>query len=277
MLWFSQRKGLKAARSAFQIGSIDSALRNKLWNVFLAFVWKRANTEAYLYRLWHRYLKKPVDTIPASPTRQYEWLREYFFSCKWYEVFDFVEFTAEYLTTSNYGSWRKDFLEAVNQCLKEEMAGYRIIDGIVVETTSDEEVAEVEQALRVPGPLEPVKVHLQRALELMADRESPDYRNSVKESISAVEAACRLITGQKGATLGETIKKVEDRIGLHPAFKKALVSLYGYTSDAEGIRHALMEQPTLDLEDARFMLVACSAFVNFIVSKASKAGLSLRR
>jgi hypothetical protein len=48
--------------------------------------------------------------------------------------------------------------------------------------------------------------------------------------------------------------------------------MYGYTSDAEGIRHALMDEPTLESEDAKFMLVSCSAFVNYLRSKAARAG-----
>jgi hypothetical protein len=39
-------------------------------------------------------------------------------------------------------------------------------------------------------------------LQKLADRENPDYRNSIKESISAVESAAQEITGDTGATLG---------------------------------------------------------------------------
>jgi hypothetical protein len=51
--------------------------------------------------------------------------------------------------------------------------------------------------------------------------------------------------------------------------------MYGYTSDAQGIRHALMDEPNLSFEDAKFMLVSCSAFVNYLIAKAAKAGISL--
>ena len=36
-----------------------------------------------------------------------------------------------------------------------------------------------------------------------------------------------------------------------------------------GIRHALLQEPTLDSDDARFMLVSCSAFVNYLKTKAN--------
>ena len=107
----------------------------------------------------------------------------------------------------------------------------------------------------------------------VSNRNNPDYRNSIKESISAVESACRLIGG--GKTLADALKRIRDRIGLHPALEKGFSALYGYTSDEGGIRHALLEESTLDATDARFMLVACSAFVNFLVSKASELGIKI--
>lgn len=72
------------------------------------------------------------------------------------------------------------------------------------------------------------------------------------------------------------MKEVEKKIELHPALKEAFNKLYGYTSNADGIRHALLEEDTLDFEDAKFMLVSCSAFINYLHPKASKAGLKLK-
>jgi len=87
----------------------------------------------------------------------------------------------------------------------------------------------------------------------------------VKESISAVEAACEIASGQKGS-LGDCLKGLGSNEALHPAFRDALAKLYGWTSDAQGIRHALMDAPTLALSDARFMLVVCSAFVSYLLA-----------
>jgi hypothetical protein len=55
---------------------------------------------------------------------------------------------------------------------------------------------------------------------------------------------------------------------MHPALNRSLSALYGYTSDANGIRHALLDESSLDFVDAKFMLVACAAFVNYLIGKA---------
>ena len=42
----------------------------------------------------------------------------------------------------------------------------------------------------------------------MCDRKAPDYRNSIKESISAVEGMCQAINNDANATLGQAIKRL---------------------------------------------------------------------
>ena len=111
----------------------------------------------------------------------------------------------------------------------------------------------------------------------MSDRKQPDYRNSIKESISAVEAACQVLAGMPKATLADCIKVIKSRGAVHSALEQAFLKLYGYTSDEGGIRHALTEDSVTPLySDAKFMLVACSAFVNFIWTKASELGIDIK-
>ncbi len=41
------------------------------------------------------------------------------------------------------------------------------------------------------------------------------------------------------------------------------LKLYGYSSDEDGIRHAILEEKEIGFDEAKFMLVACSGFVNY--------------
>jgi hypothetical protein len=46
-----------------------------------------------------------------------------------------------------------------------------------------------------------------------------------------------------------------------------LVTLFGYVTDEGGVRHALIEEAAgVTGDDARFMLVTCSAFANYLVT-----------
>ena len=82
-----------------------------------------------------------------------------------------------------------------------------------------------------------------------------------------------IITGITGtqATLGAALKKLkENGIHIHSAMEKAFSSLYGYTSDENGIRHGGIDFKNAPAEDAKFMLVACSAFINYLIEKWTK-------
>jgi hypothetical protein len=135
------------------------------------------------------------------------------------------------------------------------------VDGRICGITNKEEIKEVETALQFP--LEAVRAHIQTSLDLFANKQNPEYRNSIKESISAVEALCRIITKDPKATLGKALDKIEHekKIVLPQSLKQAFDKLYGYTSSADGIRHGLTEDPDLKQDEARFFLIAFSAFV----------------
>lgn len=246
-----------------------------MWNALNVFYWSKfpshlgvsvenhAGLSLLLHFLWRDFFKRTVDTVPSRWDAALSDVKDYFFGCSWFVVYDFIEFIAS-LRIGEYFDFDR-FVDFCNGVLEREVAAYRFVDFKVTQITAEEEIAEIEQALSDAN--KPVAKHLRTALELLSDRKSPDYRNSIKESISAVEAACNLITGSK-ATLGQALKALEGKTEIHPAFKNALSSLYGYTSDASGIRHALMDEEKVDFADAKFMLVSCSAFVNYLKSKS---------
>jgi len=285
---FSERFGFTAARTALQVTGIDDGLRNRLWNLISAHFfenappyrgatndWLPADKDVYLtfVNLWHNHLKRTTDTIGNSYFNALESLREYFLRCNWYEVYDLVEFLALHNTFST--NQRKQFVDSVNKILKEEMSGYRFVSDQIAQITSEQEIVAIEEALSLGDSLKAVREHLAQALKHLSDRKNPDYRNSIKESISAIEGLSKIISGLSTATLGPALNAVDKTAKLHPSLKEGFNKLYGYTSDAQGIRHALMDESTLDFEDAKFMLVSCSAFVNYLIVKSQKAGIRI--
>ncbi|MCF6285877.1 MAG: hypothetical protein L3K26_11870 [Candidatus Hydrogenedentes bacterium] len=160
-------------------------------------------------------------------------------------------------------------IKPLNHILERELSGFRIIDGKIAPISSTEEVASIQEAIAdesFPG----ASAHLKTALELLSRKTNPDYRNSIKESISAVESACCAITGSASATLSTALNELAKKHSLHGALKEGFVKLYGYTSDGDGIRHAMFEgKSTLTQADAVYFLVSCSAFVNYLKIKSS--------
>jgi AbiJ N-terminal domain 4 len=271
---FSERKGLKSATETLQSNSMSADLRVSLWNALDISLW---STSGFLYGssgyagqiedfsrlLWFQYFKKPMDERPGDghPSRGPKILkviRDEFFSCAWNEVYDFLEFVVRVRE-------RKDpeLVKFLNGILAREMAGYRLIDGHAVDITSEQEKAMLEEALS-DTKFSGAASHLSRALEMLADRKNPDYRNSIKESISAVEAMARVVAGSPKATLGDALKALEKTGKLHTALKEGFSKLYGYASDEDGIRHAMLDEPTISQADAKYFLLSCTSFVNYL-------------
>lgn len=280
---FSERKGLKRVRKTHQKESMDEALRNGLWDALDLCIWRKVidgaissrvrESEYYelFVKYWHFYFKKPVDSMPSYLEDVFSVIRDIFFKAEWYEVYDLVEFTSKVVLDDMSNGFDK----ACNQVLEREMSAYRIVDHNVVEITSEQEIESIESAIRDSTGLAGVNEHLASALQLLSDRKRPDFRNSIKESILALESLSKRVAQDEKATLGTALKMLEDKIELHGALKNGFSALYGYTSSANGIRHGMLEKTTITFVDAKFMIVACSAFINYVIGKCSEADITL--
>lgn len=185
---------------------------------------------------------------------------------KWYDKLNLLEKILELIKIKIKLIYTSS-IDALNSEFERHNFAYRIIDGKIEEITSKEEIQSIEDALNTSD--NGVKTHLKSALDFISVSNSePDYRNSIKESISAVEALCRNLTGE--STLGKAISKLEAQgITIQPMLKKGIENLYFYTNDKDtGIRHALIDDSyTPNADEAIFMLVTCSAFINFLKKK----------
>jgi hypothetical protein len=66
------------------------------------------------------------------------------------------------------------------------------------------------------------------------------------------------------------LQKLEARTPFHPAFKQSLEKLYTWTKDASGIRHSIKDATSVTKADAQFMVVACSAFANYLFAREAE-------
>lgn len=232
---------------------------------------RRYNEDPYLDMekiLWTNFLNQREGYFQNG--YQYHIVATYFLeddNNPWYRKIDLVEFTIKYLHNVN-SHICQSFVKLLNHEFKRLNFAYRVVGTEIVEITSKEEIAAVESAMHDSATN--IRTHLNKALELYAQRPVGDYRNSIKESISAVEAYCREITGEN--TLGNALNKLKEKgLAIPPILKTAFEKLYAYTNQPDtGIRHALMDDEgtyTPASEEALFMLVSCSSFINYLNKK----------
>ncbi len=187
------------------------------------------------------------------------------------EVLDLLEYICNWLSAKTY-SCSEQFQKSFNSLFQQEYVGYRFVSGQIVPITDELEIREIEQACKTP--FDGARAQLQKALGFLSNRENPDYKNCVKESISAVEATCRIITEKDSATLGEALKLLAKHgLKLHPCLNSGIDKLYSYACDQGGVRHAEHEAESIvTFEEAKFMMVTCSAIVNYLVAEYGKHG-----
>jgi len=203
---FSQRHGYSPLVNAFQREAVDEPLRTKLWNILNIAIWddyapfeyrlkeKSERITQLVRRLWFNFLNRDLDSLPEfrpdyGERGAYGVFKKYFFTCQWYEVYDFLE----EIVTDKSELLSTKAREWINGELEIHNSAYRFVGEQIAEITNETEIGAIEEGLSDADA--PARAHLATALRMLSDREAPDYRNSVKESISAVEAACRQVTG----------------------------------------------------------------------------------
>ena len=271
---YSERNGYKSVSDTIILRSIPLPVQNaicscfdRLYRYIQSCLGERYYWDLQRY-LWTNYLNEREGKYDYGSNLVIELLSSGY---EWYDKFDIIEDALYYLQhklhTSVPGVNCFDYLKNnLNGEFERLNVGHRVVDEYIVDIVSDSEIASVEQAISQSE--ESIKEHFQNALMLYAQRPDPDYRNSIKESISALESYCRIKTGE--STLGKALNKLEKAgIKIHPKLKSAFDKLYEYTNDGDtGIRHALIEGDAVPTHaEAMFMLVSCSAFVNYLYTQ----------
>jgi AbiJ N-terminal domain 4 len=252
-------------------------LRRFLWNDYFRLAMQGGEQSPAFrpiaLRIWADLMGKTVDDLGGTSLSQTKaWIRKSFDDSHWSQVFSIIEFTLPHMPYDEVpGSKKSELRHNINETLSDFCSPYRLIGDSFAPISDEEQVKEIEVALSIP--LQPVKTHLESALRALRDTSPTGARDSIRESIHAVESACCLQTGDANDTLGKALNKLKGKIAIPEVLEQSLHKLYGFTSNADGVRHAIFDEPNLTLREARFMVVVCSAFVTYLWDLAIAAGL----
>ena len=260
---------------------LTEALRNRIWDavreVYCGDIEVDSGIDPHDYtyhfdllskRLRHHFFKIPIDQRSYPPFDELEWIRVRYFNLTFPGFYDFLELLADPLVAGFYrnqtGFMPDQFTGWCNLIFREEKTAFRFVKNLVTPITNEEERMAIGEA----AGTDVAGTHIVQAITLYSDRAAPDYRNSIKESVSAVEAAYRRLTEEGHKDIKSAVAAMEKRgIKLPPSLKRGFSAIYGWTSGPDGIRHALMEDARPpDEAEARLMLVMCSAYVNYLLS-----------
>ena len=278
-LTFEQAEGLEPLPSQLQLREVSAQLRAALWHRIHGYL-----SDSTEYREYHgSYIDKPWSTILKDEHiyRQHKMADDFkddgkklipqtravFENGNYAAMFGWLEFVLK------HPACPQNVARDIEGILRFCQAAYRVIDKkIICPIGSETEQAVIVKAFAdlATNQFNGARSHLGKAASHLT---AGAYADSVRESIHAVEAAC-VTLDPTADVLSKALAKLEQKIAIHPAMKKGFTSLYAYTSDEGGIRHALLEDAAkVDEADALFMLGACAAFVSYLLNKARPNGL----
>ena len=263
---FSEKKGIKNLSEIVQINSLNDRTRNKIYTVTMRLLDESNNKREFVEYIYLEIFSLTKNDIPLN-SLEFDVFSNYYKDvdneillnlrrCEYNEVFDFIIGVIRGIKLKKQKQW---YIGEIGKIFKEENVNYKIVGENIVDIMDEHVISGIEETL--DSPFDIVKKHYNKAIEKLYQEK--DFDNSIKESISSVEAMCQAITGNDKATLGDALKALKGDI--HPAMKGAFEKLYGYTSDANGIRHANgLGEGNSTFEEAKYMLISCSAFVNYL-------------
>ena len=297
---FSDRNKIDKLNTIIQTDSFDERTRIQLYNFFVRVIEKDEyiypiEKETFYFDILSNVYCEPIEDYDYSKDKYVRlcktYIKETFLSDSYDAFLSLIEYMSNLLDEVYIPQRNEHYFEAqyyydynnetnninctnirdkVNELFEKECVGYRFIGEKIVAITDKIEIKEIEKCLQ--SDYECCRVQIKKAIGFLADREQKDYKNCIKESILAVESICKIIVGDEKASLGEAIKKLKsNNINIHPALETAFLKLFGYTSDEGGIRHAEgLFVSDVSFEEAKFMLVSCSAFVNYLIAEYGK-------
>jgi AbiJ N-terminal domain 4 len=170
---FSERLGITESPAVLQTEGMNDALRNSIWNLLHELYDSQSQSTYWIgiAKIIARYFRKlPVDELPYRDYECRRWVKEYFYSLSWYEIYDITEFICNCINISAHRNYtRKQLEDRLNEIFEREMSGYRVIAGLLAPISNPAETTEISGAIEITSRtgLDGAHHHLQTALALL--------------------------------------------------------------------------------------------------------------
>lgn len=257
---------------------MDGKLKNQLWDVIYEY-WPYSKETRR--NIWSEWIEDTLDELDAleerdesdsmKPKKSYgpEYRRAFNIVKDEYKkrtygggymVYELIEIVCNDQTID-----KEKFEESINSALRRNLATWELVEGRLRPTMSKEEKEGIRQAQNISGRNDE---YIKKAIMHMSPSR-PDYESSIAESVKMVEYTAKKVGGE-GKGLNGLVNDIDRKARLHPSMKELFRNMYGFANSAS--RHAEQEPYEPDVNDARVVLVWCSAMANYLVGRAGGDG-----
>lgn len=242
--------------------SFDDSVGYGTMSAYLTDPWKRILADTHV-----KFFRKSISTYNSDVSNQRDILKRLCVESSIGALFDFIEFVLRHPQCPD------GLASEVRDALVEGRSAYRVLDRRTISAVGTPLEAEaISRAVMASEHAAPGAArHL---IDASSDLRRGDWSGSIRNSIHAVESVAVVLAPSKD-TLGDALAVLASNGHVHGGLRAAFNKLYGYSSEEEGVRHALVFQDSsaTDETDALFMLGACAAFVSYLLTRARSGGL----
>ena len=224
---FSDRNKLININKSIQTKNFDEMTRNAIFNLIaniLKIVGRSSREQDFIEYIYTNVFNKRISEIPRiygytdySLSKTLSDIEEVIKFNSYHEILTLIE--AIVFIYKELISNSKNLQDEFNNMFEYNCVGYRFINGQISPITDKNEIDAIKDAANCQGKFVNASKHIQNALEYLSDRENKDYKASVHESISAIEATVNTILGTK-ETLNKALKEFEKKRIFNSSFVK---------------------------------------------------------
>jgi hypothetical protein len=201
----------------------------------------------------------------------------------WDKAYDFCERLHSHLARDVGHYWNDEFqlqtpkaevqtlsADELQRLFAEEGLAFELTEGLVRRRGRKHTVDVTTRAQVVLGDprLGGSRRHYDKALQFFRSPSKPDYKNTVKEAVCAVEAAGKaLFPRAKAATLGDLAKWFlsTNDVAVPKALVNTITGIYGYRSGGDGVGHGGASGGSATAEVAEYVLAVCASQIIYLV------------
>lgn len=191
--------------------------------------------------------------------------------CAWAEFYDFVELVGSLLIEKDdeipfdQTLHFKDYQDQTNSLFAEDGIGWVLNEKSQLVRAHPKVLSDSLSGVerKLGEDFGNARVHYQKAVQYL-HRHPIDEANSIKEIISAVESAARVIE-PKASTLGDAIKRLKKNSKFNAALLDPLEKLYAYTNGTALVRHGHVAGERPSVADAELALLVCVAYIRYLI------------
>lgn len=280
-LSFSQAEGIVPLPQPLELGKLPRQVRVRIWDALHESLNKSMRETPDIFRQikgsWKEILFDYHTEFLHRSAEEFEYdfnshvydVRKLVLNKRFNTVFDFIQFVLRHHRCPI------GLMESVRSSLLKFNCAYTIVaEGpTIVPVSSAEQGKAIQENFDAlaADPFLGARMHLKRAAEYI---NASKPAASIRESIHSVESVARRIDSNAKTSLKPALDSLQRQgMYIHPAFQVALMKMYGYTSDEDGIRHSTIEESNVDMDDAVFIYGACASFSAYLIAKGRAKGL----